>query len=215
MEFLYGENYNDPDHTYAKLIAEAKYYHYNVANKAAEIYTEAEKNHEGLNMALITKFGIAAIPFGSGENIMDDGLVTVPVSSFGATCVNYGEKLPADYVQQKYPDYNFMCPEWNIDASTGAFPFRTWYIKGLEHTQKNEDYLRLVDEIIYKDLTVFSDPNRPQYLTVSAEDPEMLVPLVAEEKTETLYDKFFGVFMKLAEFARNILAKLWEILGKK
>lgn len=212
MVFLYGENYNDPAHKYAKLIAEVTDYHYNVANKAAEIYTEAEKNHEGLNMALITKFGIAAIPFGTGENIMDDGLVTVPTSSFGATCATYGEKLPADYVQQKYTEYDFMCPEWNIDASTGVFPFTTWYIKGLEHTQKNEDYLRLVDEIIYKDLTVFSDPDRPQFLTVSEDDPEMLEPLVEEQKSETLYDKFYASLRKLAQIARTIFDKLKGII---
>lgn len=208
MEFIYGENYNDPDQEYAKLISDMQFYHYNVANKAAEIYKNAEKNHEGLNMALITKFGIAAIPFGEGENIMDDGLVTVPVSSFGATCTTYGAQLPADYVQQKYTDYNFMCPEWNIDASTGAFPFRTWYIKGLEHTQKNADYLKLVDEIIYKDLDVFTDPERPQYLTVSEDDPEMLEPLIVKEEKQTFLEKIVSFLMKVLELPRRIFDKL-------
>ncbi|MBR5825919.1 MAG: alpha/beta hydrolase [Clostridia bacterium] len=208
MIFLYGENYNDPDHKYAQLIAQATDYHYNVANKAAEIYTEAENNHTGLNMAFITKFGIAAIPFGTAENIMDDGLVTVPVSSFGATCANYGEKLPTDYKQQKYTEYNFMCPEWNIDASTGAFPFTTWYIKGLEHTQKNTDYLRLVDEIIYKDIDVFSDETWPQYLKVSDEDAERLVPVTTpQEKEKTLYDKLFAIFRKIILLPKTIFDK--------
>ncbi len=208
MKFLYGEDYLSPDQEYAKLISDMHFYHYEVANKAAEIYKKAEENHEGFNMALITKFGIAAIPFGTGENIMDDGLVTVPVSSFGATCTTYNGRLPEDYVQQKYTEYNFMSPEWNIDASTGAFPFRTWYIKGLEHTQKNADYLRLVDEIIYKDLDVFTDPNRPQYLTVSAEDPEMLEPLVVEEKKETFLEKIVSFLMKIMEIPRMIFDKL-------
>ncbi len=211
MKFLYGENYKDPNQKYANLISDMIFYHYNVANKAADIYTQAEKDNEGLNMALITKFGIAAIPFGTAENIMDDGLVTVPVSSFGATCTTYGAKLPADYKQAKYTEYNFMCPEWNIDASTGVFPFTTWYIKGLEHTQKNADYLKFVDEIVYKDLTVFTDSNRPQYLTVSEEDPELLVPLVVEEDEETLYDKIFEIIRKIVLFPINIINK---IMGK-
>lgn len=214
MTFIYGENYDDPDHTYAQLIADVTEYHYNVANKAADIYLDAERNHEGLNMALITKFGIAAIPFGTADNIMDDGLVTVPVSSFGATCTTYGAKLPADYQQAEYPEYDFMCPEWNIDASTGVFPFSTWYIKNLEHTQKNEDYLRLVDEIIYKDLDVFTDPARPQYLTVSDEDPEMLEILTAEEEKETLYTKFFEIFRKIVLFPKMLFEKLMMIFGK-
>lgn len=207
MKFLYGENYNDPSLKYADLIAEMNFYHYEVANKAADIYLQAEKDNEDFNMALITKFGVAAIPFGTGKNIMDDGLVTVPVSSFGATCATYKAKLPADYKQAKYPEYNFMSPEWNIDASTGAFPFRTWYIKGLEHTAKNADYLVLIDEIVNRDLTVFTDPEIPQYLTVSAEDPEKIEILVAEEKEETLYTKIWNVIREIVLFGANIANK--------
>ncbi len=187
LEFLYGENYKDPDHTYAKVIQKMIYYHYNVANRATEIYLDAEEKNEGLNMAVVCKFGVAAIPLTSGENTMDDGLVTLPVSSFGATCVNYGEKLPADYKQQKYTDYNFMCPEWNIDASTCAFPFRTWFIKGLGHGKKIGDYNDFIKEITKKDLNVFSDPNRPQYLKVCDEDTQMLEPLVASEEIDTSF----------------------------
>ncbi len=208
MKFLYGENYNDPSLEYADLIAEMNFYHYEIANKAADIYKQAEEDNEDFNMALITKFGVAAIPFGTGENIMDDGLVTVPVSSFGATCTTYKSKLPADYKQQKYTEYNFMSPEWNIDASTGAFPFRTWYIKGLEHTEKNADYLVLIDEIVNRDLTVFTDPEIPQYLTVSAEDHEKIEILVAEDEKETLYDKLFEIFRKIVLFPFNIVKKI-------
>ena len=139
---------------------------------------------------------------------MDDGLVTVPVSSFGATCTTYGAQLPADYKQQKYTDYNFMSPEWDIDASTGAFPFTTWYIKGLGHAKKNEDYKKFVDEIVYKDLTVFTDPNRPQFLTVAESDPEMLEPLVVAEKEESLYEKIFEAFRKIVLFFADIANQL-------
>ncbi len=205
---MYGEDYKNPNHKYAKLIAEMSHYHYDVANKAVEIYTEAVENND-MVISIITKFGSPAIPLTSGETIMDDSLVTVPVSSFGATCVNYGEQLPADYVQQRYTEYNFMCPEWNIDASTGVFPFNTWYIKGLGHSKKNADYMKFVDEIIYKDLDVFTDPDRPQYLTVSEDDPEKLVPLVAEEKTETFYDKIMAVFKRLMQIPRMILERLF------
>jgi hypothetical protein len=210
MKFLYGENYNDPGQEYADLIEEMNFYHYEIANKAADIYVQAEKDNEDFNMALITKFGIAAIPFGTAENIMDDGLVTVPISSFGATCTTYKSKLPADYKQAKYTEYNFMSPEWNIDASTGAFPFRTWYIKGLEHTQKNADYFVLIDEIVNRDLTVFTDPEIPQYLTVSAEDPEKIEPLVAEEEKDTLYDKIFAILRTIILLPKTIWNKIFS-----
>jgi hypothetical protein len=204
---LYGENYKDPNHTYAKLISEMTEFHYDIANNAADIYLEAEKQSD-IKVALITKFDRAAIPLTSGPNTMDDGLVTVPVASFGATCTTYGAQLPADYKQQKYTEYNFMSPEWDIDASTGAFPFTTWYIKGLGHAKKNEDYKKFVDEIVYKDLNVFSDPNRPQFMTVSADDPEMLEPLKAPEEKQTLYHKLFEIFRKIVLFPINIINKI-------
>ncbi len=211
MKTLYGEDYLNPDHTYAKLISEVMYYHYEVANKAAQIYLEAQDNTEGLNVALVTKFGIAAVPLYSGENTMDDGLVTLPVSSFGATCTTFGARLPADYKQQNYTEYNLMSPEWNIDASTGVLPLSTWYIKGLGHSKKIGDYNRFIEEIIFKDMNVFSDPHRPQYLTVSPEDSQMLIPLTApeEEKPKTLYEKLVEIFRAIARLPRLILDYLF------
>lgn len=212
LEFIYGPDYDDPSQPYAQLIADMKYYHYNVANRAEEIFAEAMKENEDLHVAFITKYGTAGIPLTTGDNVMEDGFVTIPVSSFGATCANYGEKLPADYVQQKYTDYDLISPEWNIDASTGVAPFTTWYLKGIEHSATdNVDYLRLNDEILYKNLNIYSDPEFPQYLTVSEDAPEKLEPLVVKEKKETFYDKIYAVFKKFASFAR----KIFDILTLK
>ena len=213
MEFLYGENYKDPDHPYAKTIAKMEYYHYNVANNAAQIYLDAEKNNEGLNMAIVCKFGVPAIPLTSGETAMDDGLVTTTVSSYGATCANYGETFPEDYVQQKYTEYNFMCPEWNIDASTCLFPFRTWFIKGLGHSKKISDYNAFIREITMYDTNVFTDPNRPQFLKVRDDDPQMLEPIVVQEEDgaePTLLEKLFEFFRKLLVIPKMIIERFLE-----
>ena len=194
MKFLYGENYNDPNHKYAQLIEKVTYYHNEIANKAAEIYLDAEKNNENLNVAIIAKFGNAAIPLADGINTMDDGLVSLPVTSLGATCTTYGERFADDYKQQKYTEYNFMSPEWNIDASTCAFPFTTWFVKGLSHTKNTGAYNAFSNRIIYEDLNVFSDPTRPQYLIMTGEDAntiEILTAPVEEEPTD--YDKFFEI----------------------
>ena len=211
MKFLYGENYKDPTHPYAELIADVMHYHYDIANKSVEIYMDACEKNDDFKMAIISKYGNAAIPLTTEINIMDDGLVTLPVSSFGATCATYGTKFPADYKQQKFTDYNFMSPEWNIDASTGVFPFKTWYVSGLGHTQKNEDYHKLLEDIIYKDIDVFSDETWPQYLKVSDEDAERLVPVTTpEEKEKTLYDKLFSIFRKLVLIPKTIFDKTFS-----
>ena len=95
-----------------------------------------------------------------------------------------------------------MCPEWNIDASTCAFPFRTWFIKGLGHGKKISDYNRFIREITTYDTDVFTDPNRPQFLKVSDADPEMLEPIVVTEQDEA--EKTF--FRKIVEFFKKLLA---------
>ena len=210
MKFLYGENYADPNHEYAQLISKVTYYHCEIANKATEIYLEAEENNENLKMAIIAKFGNAAIPLTEGANTMDDGLVSLPVTSSGATCTTYGTKFADDYKQQKYPEYNFMAPEWNIDASTCAFPFRTWFVKGLSHTANSWAYNDFSNRIIYEDLDVFSDPTRPQYLIMTGEDANTIEALTApEEKELTTYDKIFAVFRKIVLFPKMIFDKLF------
>lgn len=218
MKFLYGENYNDPNHKYAELIEKVTYYHNEIANNAAQIYLDAEKNNEYLNVALITKFGNAAIPLTDRTNIMDDGLVSLPVTSFGATCTTYGTKFADDYKQQKYTEYNFMSPEWNIDASTCAFPFRTWFVKGMSHTENTGDYNSFSNDIIYNDLDVFSDPNRPQFLKTSDDGADKLVPITApeepEEKEETAYEKFFAILRMIVLFPKTIFEKLFGGLFK-
>ena len=84
--------------------------------------------------------------------------------------------------QQKYPEYNFMSPEWNIDASTCAFPFRTWFIKGVGHSTSPGDYEDLSKEIIHDDIDVFTNPDRPQFLRYDEEGSGKLEILTAEEE---------------------------------
>lgn len=210
MITLYGEDYASPDQPYADLIRDMTFYHDNIMMEAENILLGTQGKYEDLNIAIISKYGTPAIPLSKNGGVMDDGFATVEVSSFGATCAKYGEKLPADYKQAKYTDYNFMSPVWNIDASTGLLPFRTWYIDGLGHSQKNEDYWKLVDSIVYEDLDVFSSADYPQFLKVSDEDAERLVPVVPEEETEkTLYDKIWNVFRAVVLFPKNIWNKIF------
>lgn len=209
MEFLYGENYADPNHEYAELIAKVTYYHNEIANKATEIYLDAEENNEDLKVAIIAKFGQAAIPLTEGPNTMDDGLVSLPVTSSGATCTKYGERFSDDYKQQRYPEYNFMSPEWNIDASTCAFPFRTWFIKNVGHSTSPGEYENLSKEIIHDDIDVFTYENRPQFLSYDEESGALEALKAPEEEEETFYDKIFAVFRKLFLLPKTIFDKLF------
>jgi hypothetical protein len=108
-----------------------------------------------------------------------------------------------------------MSPEWNIDASTCAFPFRTWFVKGMSHTENTGDYNSFSNDIIYNDLDVFSDPNRPQFLKTSDDGADKLVPITApEEKEETAYEKFFAILRMIVLFPKTIFEKLFGGLFK-
>ena len=142
-------------------------------------------------MAVVCKFGVAAIPLTSGETAMDDGLVTTTVSSYGATCANYGETFPEDYVQQntfcKNPEHNHISPDRTVDASTTMLADTTIFVKGQKHEQtaKNDTIIKFAIKLLEGDemKDVFSDPEFPQYHSVE--------PAPADEG---------GFFTKLSDF---------------
>ncbi len=207
MKTMYGENWESPDHKYAQLISTAKLYHENVMLKAEDILLKAS---EKVHLAVICKYGKAPIPLSNDAVHMEDGLATLEISSFGATCALYGETLGSKYTQAKYTDYSFIDINNQIDASTCLFPFTTWFLKGLEHSQKNEDYWQLINEIVYRDLTVFSDEKLPQFMQVSEDDAERLIPLVEEKQYSNFIVKFFEMLLTPVRFIFNIIKSLFK-----
>lgn len=207
MKTMYGESWESPDHEYAQLISNAKLYHENIMLKAEDILLKAS---EKVHLAVICKYGKAPIPLSSDAVHMEDGLATLEISSFGATCALYGETLGRKYTQAKLTDYNFMDVNNKIDASTCLLPFTTWYLKGLEHSQKNEDYWKLVNEIVYRDLTVFSDENHPQFMQVSQDDAERLVPLEKTNEFQNPLVKIIEMLFTPIRFLFNLIANLFK-----
>lgn len=167
MVNLFGSNYADPDHEYAVLIEKLTYYQEEVMQKLDKIYKKAEKNKVKMN--IICKYGRPPMPVSEKGSFMSDGAVDVKDVTLGATASKYGEILPADYKQAKYKKYNFMSPDRCIDASTGIDPFNTWYVKGLEHTEKNDGFVELIDAILYTDMDVFTNPKYPQFTEPTAD----------------------------------------------
>ncbi len=212
MKTMFGENYTDPNHEYAVTISKMTYYHNTIKLNAEKIIKDVQDM--GKHVSVICKYGAPAIPLSKNGDLMDDGLAPLEITSFGATCARYGKQLPADYTQALYPEKNFISVNRNIDASTCLLPFNTWVLKGLGHGQKNEAYWKLIDEIIYRDLDVFTDENIPQFMQVSDEDAEKLIPLLQEEYPEetTAFQDFFrmilnfitGPLKKLADLVSNL-----------
>ena len=174
---------------------------YNIINDAV---------NGGLKMNIICKYGNPPVPVSEDGNFAGDGIVELPIASFGATCGAFEEKLPVDYKQAKYTEYNFISTDGTIDASTGILPFNTWYIKGLEHGGKNEDYYKLIDAILYEDLDVFKSSEYPQFLEVPEYDCERLVPMspVEDKKETTIIEDIIMLIKKLIELVVSLPEKI-------
>ncbi len=215
LKNMFGEDYLDPSHEYAVTIGKAVEYHETIKVNANEIILNAKEENPHIKPAVICKYGSPAIPLSKEGDLMSDGLAALGISSFGVTCARFGQQLPADYKQAKYTDYQFISVNRNIDASTCLLPFSTWIIKGLVHKEKNEDYWKLIDEIIYRDLDVFADPDLPQYLQVSEDDPEKLVPLAEEELGETsifadIFSLIKNLFLVPLNFIKELVTKIFD-----
>ncbi|MBO5935988.1 MAG: hypothetical protein J6V06_04290 [Clostridia bacterium] len=206
---MFGENYNSPDHKYAPHIEKATYFHENIKMRAEEILTQTRDNNPDMHMAVVCKYGNPSIPLSKHEDTLTDGLVFIELSSFGATCADYGKTFSEDYKQAKYGETNLISPDRQIDASTCLFPFNTWFIKGLDHAQKNEDYHKVLAAVAHGDLDVYEDAEYPQYLMVSPEDAERIVPYYDYQEKESFGDKLWNIFRTIVLLPKTIWSRIF------
>lgn len=210
LEYLYGENYADPDHEYAGLIARVTYYHEEVMMKTDEIF--ASLDEKGVHTAILVKYNKPLIPLTEKSNLMSDDLVTVEKASFGAVSSRYGETLPEDYKQQLHTEYDMISPDRCIDASTGAYPFTTWYIRDLDHGTRTDGYMELMDAVTYNNLDVYTDARYPQFL-VLGEDGQSVVPFTEYEPEQEMsfVEKCIALIKRLFVI---MLEKIRELAAK-
>lgn len=95
-----------------------------------------------------------------------DKIIHSSSTSLGATFSKVNETLPSDYKQQKYTDVNFMSPDGQVDASTCAFPFTTWFFGNQSHEElaDNNVVISLAkDMLVVKEMDVFTTVEYPQF----------------------------------------------------
>ena len=160
---------------------------------------------KNIHTGILVKYDKPLIPLTEKSNVMSDDLVTVEAASFGAISSRYGETLPADYQQKLHTEYDMVSPDMCIDASTGALPFTTWYIKGLDHGTRTDGYMKLMNAVAYNNLDIYSDADFPQFM-VLGEDGQSVIP-----QTETEPEKK----MSFVEECIALVKRLIEIIIEK
>lgn len=210
LEYLYGENYASEDHEYAGLIKRVTYYHEEVMMKMDEIFATLKEKE--IHTAILVKYDKPLMPLTEKGNAMSDDLVTVESASFGAISSRYGETLPADYQQKLHTEHNLLSPDGCIDASTGALPFNTWYIKGLDHGTRTNGYMALMNAVAYGNLDIFTNEAYPQFLSLAEDGDSLVIQTKSEpEKKPTFIEECIALIKRFIEI---VFGKLTEIFKK-
>ena len=134
MNLIFGEEGSEARVHYAGLIEKIEYYRDNVTFKTDELLEKWTKEY-GIHIGVGSKYGYIDMPIIESANEYGDTLVSLEDSSFGATCALAGQTLSEDYINGRITagKGEYISPDKVLDASTGAFPETTWYIKNAHH----------------------------------------------------------------------------------
>jgi hypothetical protein len=145
-----------------------------------------------------------------------DGTVDTKYASLGATCTNINSGFHYDYRQQKYPEKNYISPDWRIDASTSIMPESTWFIKDMLHSTCHDGHDEFY-RVLYQSkeqLTVHDMEEYPQFMqndtvnqtftSVHREGTELEEAM----KDAVMQTSFFNIMKLISTFFKNI----WRFL---
>ena len=206
---------------YRNFVALLDDYHYNVQNRQVEIIEGMKA--QGSSFALIVKYGAEILPFIADADKINDSTLTVEEASFGATTAPIGTTLSDDYVAAAEAEGRgrYLSPDRQIDASTGAFPDETYYLKYCPHGEWYGEFYWLLANVLEKGGAVNADTNDryPRFMVWDRENMN-LAPMTAENagRYEGYYEKdpgaavtrlmnsFTKVLRNLIEYVRALIS---------
>ncbi len=213
---LPAEDYDYVRNEYAKDVVtdafreKVDFYH-DVQSRVPEILADTMK--KGADVSIVAKYGFPNVPIIASHYENSDAVVDVKYASLGATVADYDKTFPTDYVQAVPGDVNYISPDRVVDASTCAFPDKTWFIKNTTHLNKHTD--NPLTEYGFFDWLFAADgassvqsETYPQYLVKLPDDS--VVPLTAESDYNILgdYRRKSGFFVRV----KKILADYKQLL---
>lgn len=222
--------FNGVENEYAGLIAKLDRYYNEVSTKYTGLL-EASKA-AGVKTAVYAKYGdYQLIPISSSNDKINDGVVALDGSSYGAITADYTEVLSDAYIAnaQAKGTAKYISPDRKVDASTCVFPDTTWFIYNSTHKEfpnTIHDDLMMPFFTTNGTLTVWDDAALPQYIHSTTMNEYYiceLTPLTAENgfQTETtpstvneikvsVRDKVVAFVNSFWSVIRNFLIKLFN-----
>ena len=173
---------------------------------------------KGVNVSVIAKYGYPNVPVIASRKDGSDAIVDTCYASIGATAARYDTPFPEDYAQVNPEPAGCVSPDRMIDASTCAFPEKTWFIKNSTHLgtlngDESAEY-RFMDWLIASgaEMTVENE-DYPRFMI---EKNHQLEPLTAENDASALgnYKRENSLIARLKQIFED-LKKMLRLLFVK
>lgn len=192
---------------FRNLISIIDNYHYNIQLNVRDIL-EGIKERGG-SLCVISKYNCAAIPIMDECDFQTDLVIDTRYTSYGATCAKLNGSLGENYVQQKYPEKNFVSPDNVIDASTCWYPENTWFIRDMPHSEIGNDLLDLIAFMFASEEqpTVFDSEKYPQFLQFERTS-KTITPIESADTPNFKIGSWFRILYDLFRHLVALVAKL-------
>ena len=207
-ETMFGGNMN------RDLAALTDEYHNNVMNVAEQLMSRAQSNTD---IYIIAGYGYVGAPLTEHAREQSDCLIETKNEAFGATVAKYGETLGNGYeaagTNCSDASHRHLSTDGVIDATTGAFPEQTWFIKNNRHVGMNceTDCAGLLIFLTETDrASVDSDENYPQFIELNPVTGEF-TSLTGDEVEQT--NKITHAFSRLIYVIRALIDTIKKYLA--
>ena len=199
MKYVFEDCYPDGSHAGLKEKVES----FNTLVRPYKTETLTALN-EAINVYVIARYGWSSMPLTPYYNNQSDGSIDLKYASFGATCAEYGETLPDDYLAGA--DKAYISPDRSFDASTCLFPEQTWFIRDLTHSGSTAGFPEFVRTLLDsgEQETVGTLTGYSRFM-VNADGA--LRKDDGETAPQTLLGRIGAFFRKIFDFLKNLFKK--------
>ena len=199
MKYVFQDVYTDDSHDVLKGKVEA----FNTLARPYKTQTLQALN-EAANVYVIARYGWSSMPATPYYNSQTDGTVDLKYSSFGATCAEYEQTLPEDYIAAA--DAKYISPDKSVDASTCLFPEQTWFIRNMPHSTDTAGLRNLINTLLKTDGQETVDTVEG-YSRFMVKDGDALSADPGPEVKQSFLDKIKAFFQRIFDFFKNLFQR--------
>lgn len=191
LNLIFGEEGSEKRIKYAGLISKIQHYRERISSDLPGFFERITKEYN-IEVGAMGRYGFINIPIVEHNDELNDGLVGLQDSSFGATCATPTGTLPDEYIAKRIAENadnaKYISPDKMVDASTCMFPETTWIVKNSHHDR--EEIFNYMAEyyLSYSNVTVDSNSRGISQFLVQDRDSERGYTVNMTEENSASFD---------------------------